>query len=162
MTPSAPIVHQTPSLPNLHQWLDYEHSAPVLGVRGNKARKLASLIHKLAAPASSASKPLISHGGAQSNAMLALARVCHHNGVRFEYHTRPMPKWLRQAPAGNIARALSLGMALIEHSSAGAYVLAVERARAATGVDFVPQGAAYSGAEFGCAELACGENPAPM
>lgn len=147
---------------SVHALLDYERClAP--GVCGNKARKLLSLHHTLA-PGSRVS----SHGGAQSNAMLALAHLCRSRDAQLAYHTRPLPKWLREQPVGNFARALDLGMRLHEHASADAYEAACADASAGAAVTadseddkhaartplFVPQGAAWPGAEVGVAGLA--------
>ena len=140
-----------PSLAPLHVWHDYEECV-LPGVCGNKARKLAALAAALPA------RRLVSHGGAQSNAMLALAALCRHHGARLEYHTRPVPKWLKARPVGNLASALRTGsMDLVEHATAGDYEAAVEGAAASAPADeclFVPQGAAWPGAEPGLAALA--------
>ena len=149
LTP-APIVPSTACSNNLFILRDYEHvSALSPLVCGNKARKLASLIEAL--PTKSKS-PLVSHGGGQSNAMLALARVCHASSTPFTYHTRPLPRWLRSKPIGNLAKALALGMCLVEHKTAVAYEAACADLRSQP--NFVPQGAAYPGAELGVAGLA--------
>ena len=93
-------------------------------VSGNKARKL------LALNALSASKfpsCLVSYGGPQSNAMLALAAVVHFKNtqllqrddkrtIRFDYYTKKLPRFLKTQPSGNLFRALSLGMELKELS----------------------------------------------
>ena len=99
---------------------------------------------------------IVSHGGGQSNAMLALARLCDHRDVEFAYHTRPLPKWLRSSPIGNLRRALGLGMHLIEHATAAEYEQAVNDAASSSsqGSTFVPQGAAWPGAELGVKALA--------
>ena len=83
------------------------------GVSGNKARKL------LALEAMSPGPSLIgSFGGHQSNAMAALAAVADAHGARFLYFTKPLPRWLAAAPSGNLERALSLGMELVELADA--------------------------------------------
>jgi 1-aminocyclopropane-1-carboxylate deaminase len=149
LTP-APIVPSTACSNNLFILRDYEHASALSPlVCGNKARKLASLIEAL--PTKSKS-PLVSHGGGQSNAMLALARVCHASSTPFTYHTRPLPRWLRSKPIGNLAKALALGMCLVEHKTAVAYEAACADLRSQP--NFVPQGAAYPGAELGVAGLA--------
>ena len=125
----------------------------VPGICGNKARKLAALID-----AGSLPRRLVSHGGAQSNAMLALATLAQHSPqTTLRYHTKPLPEWLRAAPSGNLGRALRLGMELVEHGSAAEYEEAVAREAAGSGGDgtlFVPRGAAWPGAEPGVAALA--------
>ena len=149
---SFPNVVPSRSLPaSLHVLLDYEHRSSLAPlICGNKARKLASLLDD---SASGRLSRLRSHGGAQSNAMLAIARLCAARGAEFEYHTRPLPRFLRNQPTGNLARALSLGMTLIEHKTAANYAAACARLREDE-ESFVPQGAAYSGAELGCSQLA--------
>ena len=145
---------------NTFAHLDYKRCiAP--GVCGNKARKLFGL-------ALGAGSAVVSHGGGQSNAMLALASLCHHQGASFTYHTRPLPKWLRNEPVGNLRRALDLGMDLTEHSSADEYEAAIANAAEAADGLFVPQGAAWPGAEAGVQGLANeieswwkGEQPSP-
>ena len=144
---AAPIVCVRGLPSTVHALLDYERCvAP--GVCGNKARKLASL--RL-----SAGERVVSHGGGQSNAMLALASLCHEREAQLTYHTRPQPRWLRDRPTGNLRRALSLGMQLSEAKSAAEYEAACARAARSTDAGlFVPQGAAWPGAESGVAGLA--------
>lgn len=141
----APIV-TVRGLSSVHALLDFERCTNP-GVCGNKARKLASL-QSLAA-----GHTVASHGGSQSNAMLALACLCHARGARLTYHVRPLPRWLRNNPTGNLRRALDLGMNLEEHQSASDYEMAIHAARSTPGL-FVPQGAAWPGAESGVAGLA--------
>lgn len=78
----------------------------LLPIGGNKARKL----YHLSQQDLSTIDTIISWGGAQSNAMLALSQFCELQSIRFEYYTRPVPKWLKQKPLGNLAVALSCGM----------------------------------------------------
>jgi 1-aminocyclopropane-1-carboxylate deaminase len=101
----------------------------------------------------SSSPSLVSHGGAQSNAMLALAHLCHHNGGTLRYHTRRMPRWLRESPKGNLGAALQLGcVEIVEHGCTESYNAAVSLA--STAPWFIPQGAAWPGAEAGVSALA--------
>eukprot|EP00904_Undaria_pinnatifida_P012503 jgi/Undpi1/8383/HiC_scaffold_25.g10851.m1 len=82
------------------------------GLSGNKARKLYAL-NKI--PMESFPKLLASHGGAQSNAMVAIAAVVASKaGSSFVYYTKPVPRWLRRNPVGNFARALALGAEIME------------------------------------------------
>ena len=131
----------------LFELCDYERCI-LPGVCGNKARKLATLCTRPRLPA------LVSHGGPQSNAMLALAAVSAARGTELTYHTKPLPGWLRTAPTGSLAEARRLGMTLVEHPSAAGYEAAVRACRAAGGGGFVPQGGACPDAEAGVAELA--------
>ncbi len=77
---------------------------------GNKYYKLYRLIHTPAEELHT----LRSWGGSQSNAMLAIAALCHRKGWCFEYTTRNLPKHLKSAPTGNLKTALDLGMQLHE------------------------------------------------
>lgn len=135
-------------LPSISELRDYEHCA-LPGVCGNKARKLAAFVDARKLPSSG----LVSHGGAQSNAMVALAHLCHHRGTSLTYHCKLLPSWLRSSPVGNLAVALSLGsMTLIEHRRSEDYDDAC--AHAASQPGFVPQGAACPDAELGVRNLA--------
>lgn len=88
-------------------------------VSGNKARKFLSL-NELATD--NFPDVVVSYGGPQSNAMLALAAIVHSKNVdegiakkkRFVYYTKKLPRYLRQQPSGNFLRAKSLGMELVE------------------------------------------------
>lgn len=71
---------------------------------------------------------VVSFGGPQSNAMLALAAVVHYQNTlqqqqplakkkRFVYYTKKLPRFLRNQPSGNLFRATLLGMELVELSS---------------------------------------------
>jgi 1-aminocyclopropane-1-carboxylate deaminase len=69
---------------------------------------------------------IVSYGGPQSNSMLAIAAVVHYQNSRespgdtvprckrFVYYTKKLPRFLRNQPSGNLFRALSLGMELVE------------------------------------------------
>lgn len=92
---------------------------------GNKARKMLAL---------NSFKPeefpecVVSYGGPQSNAMVALAAVVRFMSdqaqergsrtKRFIYYTKKLPRFLNNKPSGNLFRALSLGMELVEVSNA--------------------------------------------
>ncbi len=161
MTPPAPAtISRVPfAAPfTLHVLRDNERCV-LPGVCGNKARKLASLVEAVALPRS-----LVSHGGAQSNAMLALARLCEARGSILTYHTKPIPSWLRTNPTGNLAAALATGsLQLVEHTSSQEYDETVDALTSdatlallpsGSAPAFVPQGAAWPGAEYGIARLA--------
>ncbi len=64
---------------------------------------------------STGQKVLCSYGGEQSNAMLALARMASALDIPFVYFTLKNAKtnWLQDAPEGNYAAALDLGMQVI-------------------------------------------------
>ncbi len=71
---------------------------------GNKYRKLYTLINT---PKERFNK-IISYGGTQSNAMLAIAALCKEKGWIFEYYTKPLH--VKENPNSNYATAVTLGM----------------------------------------------------
>jgi len=93
------------------------------GLAGNKARKLWSLHQRVADGSFPAT--VVSHGGGQSNSMLALAAVvkaandyrehstskgvCGTSCSRFIYFTKVLPRCLKENPSGNYASAVALG-----------------------------------------------------
>ncbi len=77
---------------------------------GNKFRKLYRLIQT---PSSQYSK-LISYGGSQSNAMLAIAYLAHEKGWQFDYYCKSIPLHVKENPEGNYKKASALGMRIFE------------------------------------------------
>ncbi len=77
---------------------------------GNKFRKLYTLIQT---PKESLNK-IISYGGTQSNAMLAIAKLCFLKNWDFIYYTKPLSQLQKEQTFGNYADALKLGMKHIE------------------------------------------------
>ena len=77
---------------------------------GNKYRKLYAL---LKTPKTNFDT-IISYGGTQSNAMLAIAAMCQTKGWEFIYYTKPLSTILKQNPTANLKNALALGMKHIE------------------------------------------------
>jgi 1-aminocyclopropane-1-carboxylate deaminase/D-cysteine desulfhydrase-like pyridoxal-dependent ACC family enzyme len=77
---------------------------------GNKYRKLHTLLHT---PKETFQK-IISYGGTQSNAMLAIAAMCKNKGWEFTYYTKPLNSVMKEQKSGNFYNALSLGMNHIE------------------------------------------------
>ncbi len=77
---------------------------------GNKYRKLYTL---LKTPKEQLTK-IISYGGTQSNAMLAIAAMCKKKEWEFLYYTKPLSGFLKEQKRGNYADALVLGMQHIE------------------------------------------------
>lgn len=73
---------------------------------GNKYRKLYTLLQT---PQEQLDK-IISYGGTQSNAMLAIAAMCKQKGWEFIYYTKPLSNTLQEQKNGNFYEALSLGM----------------------------------------------------
>ncbi|WP_457598486.1 pyridoxal-phosphate dependent enzyme [Hydrogenimonas sp.] len=118
---------------------------------GNKFRKLYTLF-KLP---NERYRSVVSYGGAQSNAMLSIAYLAAMKGWHFRYYVKEVPKWLKERPVGNLARALELGMQLHEIPH-GAFYDTVERVRASleSAELFIPQGGADPVAAEGVAKLA--------
>jgi 1-aminocyclopropane-1-carboxylate deaminase/D-cysteine desulfhydrase-like pyridoxal-dependent ACC family enzyme len=77
---------------------------------GNKYRKLYTL---LKTPSNKLNK-IISYGGTQSNAMLAIAAVCKRKSWEFEYYTKPLSKTQKSFSHGNYFHSVKLGMKHIE------------------------------------------------
>jgi len=73
---------------------------------GNKYRKL----HTLLNTPKTKYKKIISYGGTQSNAMLAIAAMCKQKEWEFVYYTKPMSEIQKQQDFGNFHQALRLGM----------------------------------------------------
>lgn len=73
---------------------------------GNKYRKLYTLLQ---AP-SEKYHTIISYGGTQSNAMLAIAALCKEKGWKFLYYTKTLSRVQKQKQSGNFANSLELGM----------------------------------------------------
>ena len=117
-------------------------------ISGNKARKLEGLIGDDLGKV----RQLVSYGGAQSNAMLALAQLAHLLKIRFDYYTRPVPKWLEASPNGNLQAALSYGMHW-KISETGQPPAVLKQADDA-GIRLIPQGIAMPGAAIGIKRLA--------
>jgi 1-aminocyclopropane-1-carboxylate deaminase/D-cysteine desulfhydrase-like pyridoxal-dependent ACC family enzyme len=77
---------------------------------GNKYRKLYTL---LKTPKEKFNK-IISYGGTQSNAMLAIAAMCKEKEWEFTYYTKKLSKSQKEQNEGNCFHALSLGMGHVE------------------------------------------------
>ncbi|MDX8396710.1 MAG: 1-aminocyclopropane-1-carboxylate deaminase [Mariprofundaceae bacterium] len=77
---------------------------------GNKYWKLYSLMQL---PAQCYTR-LISYGGTQSNAMLALAALCAKKSWEFHYTSKTVARHLKQHLTGNLKDALNFGMKLHE------------------------------------------------
>jgi len=73
---------------------------------GNKYRKLYTLLQT----PSTTYNTLISYGGTQSNAMLALAALCQKKKWNFIYYTKKLSTTQKDESTGNYADALKLGM----------------------------------------------------
>jgi 1-aminocyclopropane-1-carboxylate deaminase/D-cysteine desulfhydrase-like pyridoxal-dependent ACC family enzyme len=77
---------------------------------GNKYRKLYTLLKT----PSKTYDTIISYGGTQSNAMLAIAAMSKQKGWKFLYYTKTLSQTQRNQSEGNYAHALKLGMQHIE------------------------------------------------
>jgi 1-aminocyclopropane-1-carboxylate deaminase/D-cysteine desulfhydrase-like pyridoxal-dependent ACC family enzyme len=77
---------------------------------GNKYRKLYTLLQtpkdKL--------DTIISYGGTQSNAMLAISAICKTKGWKFIYYTKPISNVIKNEKNGNFFHSIKLGMNHIE------------------------------------------------
>lgn len=116
-------------------------------LEGNKGRKLYHLLLKEWGGV----ERLVSYGGVQSNAMLALARLAEFKQRPFVYYTRPLPAWLRRTPVGNFAAALAAGMQYQEIERLDPKAMPLAKAADTL---FVPQGAAIPEAQAGIRQLA--------
>ncbi len=77
---------------------------------GNKYRKLYKL---LKTPKNQLNK-IISYGGTQSNAMLAIAAMCKNKGWEFDYYTKPQSQTQKTLDIGNYYHSIEMGMNHIE------------------------------------------------
>ena len=77
---------------------------------GNKYRKLYTLLKT----PSNELKTIISYGGTQSNAMLAISAMCQKKGWEFIYYTKTLSIAMQQEKSGNFYHATRLGMKHIE------------------------------------------------
>ena len=77
---------------------------------GNKFRKLYSLLQT----SKEKYTKIISYGGTQSNAMLAIASLCKSKGWNFEYYSKLMSKAPKEQNFGNLYESIKLGMKHIE------------------------------------------------
>ncbi len=77
---------------------------------GNKYRKLYRLLQT---PANQFNR-IISYGGTQSNAMLAIASLCKRKNWEFIYYTKPVGISQKEQRSGNYFHALSLEMRHVE------------------------------------------------
>lgn len=77
---------------------------------GNKYRKLYTLLQT---PSDKLNK-IISYGGTQSNAMLAIASMCKSKNWEFIYYTKPLSNTQKDENNGNFYHAKNLGMIHVE------------------------------------------------
>lgn len=119
---------------------------------GNKYRKLYTLVNT---PKQNF-KQIISYGGTQSNAMLAIAALCKQKNWQFIYYSKPISEQLKKETKGNYALALSLGMQHKEINDE-MYKDFIANIRCNYDVDslIIDQGGANSLAKEGLELLAC-------
>ena len=77
---------------------------------GNKYRKLYTLLQT----SKQKLNKIISYGGTQSNAMLAIAAMCKDKGWEFVYYTKTLSQTQKEQKYGNYYHALKLGMNHVE------------------------------------------------
>ncbi len=73
---------------------------------GNKYRKLYTLLYS----AENLYNTVISYGGSQSNAMLAISAMCKQKDWKFIYYTKPLSQTQKEQKIGNYFNATQLGM----------------------------------------------------
>jgi len=77
---------------------------------GNKYRKLYTLLNT----PNTTYDTIISYGGTQSNAMLAIAAMCKEKKWQFIYYTKKLSETQKNECEGNYAQALAFGMQHVE------------------------------------------------
>lgn len=77
---------------------------------GNKYRKLYTLLNT----SNHTFNKIISYGGTQSNAMLAIAAMCKRKGWEFIYYTKLLSSTQKTQDSGNYYHAIKLGMNHVE------------------------------------------------
>ena len=118
---------------------------------GNKARKLKYYLNIN----SDNFETVVSLGGAQSNFMIALAKLAYHKNWKFHYYTKPFPKALKVQPTGNLAYALKLGMQHFELTADQFNIASIKRNYPdVQKIMFFEQGGKQSEAQLGLDELA--------
>ena len=76
-----------------------------IATNGNKLRKFVYLLHLQEPP-----KVIASHGGMQSNSMVALAVIAQSLQASFHYFVHHLPRHFLSTQSGNYKLALALGM----------------------------------------------------
>jgi len=117
---------------------------------GNKWRKLVSTFQKLQ---NSQYSQIVSCGGNQSNAMLAIARLASSLGLTFTYFTRPLSKTLREQPQGNLKTALNLGMRVTEDIRQWHVIEEEWTSNTDSSILFIPPGVCHSDVREGVYQL---------
>ena len=73
---------------------------------GNKYRKLYNLVYS----DETLYNTVISYGGSQSNAMLAISALCKQKNWKFIYYTKPLSQTQKEQNIGNYFHSIELGM----------------------------------------------------
>lgn len=118
---------------------------------GNKYRKLYVLLQT---PSNKFNK-IISYGGTQSNAMLAISAMCKAKNWEFIYYTKPISKIQKEQNCGNYFESIKLGMTHIEitHEKYKDYISSI-RLNLDEKTFIIDQGGAISEAKKGLEVLA--------
>jgi len=88
------------------------------GTGGNKARKLAFFRRMMTDPLVRKSyHSILSTGGGQSNAMLAIAHFAREHSLEFHYFSRTLSDTALSEQYGNLSSSLDLGMQLHQSSN---------------------------------------------
>jgi len=118
---------------------------------GNKYRKLYTLLQTNPEKYNR----IISYGGTQSNAMLAIAAMCKNKGWEFIYYTKPQNEVMKNQTIGNFFHAKSLGMQHVEiaHDNYKEFISAL-RLNLDDKTYVIDQGGADSSAKAGLEVLA--------
>ncbi|RAX54842.1 hypothetical protein CCY99_01415 [Helicobacter sp. 16-1353] len=111
-------------------------------INGNKAYKFYFLLDK-------DFKNIVSFGGNQSNAMLAISFLAKYKNANFTYFTRALSSYLENNINGNLKIALENGMQLRFYNQQNDFISFAKKNNAI----FIPQGGAMSEAEIGIIEL---------
>ena len=85
------------TIDSLSSLLFFDKKASAFARSGNKYRKLYTLLQT---PKQNLKK-IISYGGSQSNAMLAIARMCELKSWEFIYYTKPLSNKQKEENLGN-------------------------------------------------------------
>ncbi|MCH9696524.1 MAG: 1-aminocyclopropane-1-carboxylate deaminase/D-cysteine desulfhydrase [Gammaproteobacteria bacterium] len=110
---------------------------------GNKARKFLYYLYLQ----ETQFKSIVSFGGNQSNAMLALSALAKLKGWKFEYYLKKLPQQLQSSPVGNFKQACKNGMKYHEVTDFPALATSADRLA-------IQQGGAEPEAEYGISMLA--------
>jgi 1-aminocyclopropane-1-carboxylate deaminase len=122
-------------------------------MNGNKIRKFKNLSKLASFPTS-----IASHGGLQSNSLVALAELCSVKNSTFHYYTTAIPEALKHNPIGNYGAALKLGVVIHELTNDEYTIFKADDdiriKEYLNGITWIPRGGAMAEAEDGLNDLA--------